>query len=97
MNETGEINQILISKLKAPSDLEHKDDFLALCFLKKIVNYLCLTPNLRLTKSERIEQPPFELFPWPGQMSIIKSDRAAYKTTRQAGENPARSIPILDL
>jgi hypothetical protein len=30
-------------------------------------------------------------------MSISKSDRAAYKTTRQAGENPARSIPILDL
>jgi hypothetical protein len=26
-----------------------------------------------------------------------KSDCAAYKTTRQAGENPARSIPILDL
>jgi predicted aspartyl protease len=46
MNETDEINQILISKLKAPSDLEHKDDFLALCFLKKIVNYLWLTPNL---------------------------------------------------
>ncbi len=31
------------------------------------------------------------------QMSINKSDRAAYKTTRQAGENPVRSIPILDL
>ena len=26
--------------------------------------------------------------------SILKSDRAAYKATRQAGESPARAIPI---
>ena len=33
----------------------------------------------------------------PRDTIIFKPDRAAYKTTMQAGENPARSIPILDL
>jgi len=35
--------------------------------------------------------PPISL------IHISRPDSAAYKTTRQAGEDPARSIPILDL
>jgi len=50
-----------------------------------------MTPNLKLLKPEPVA-PPY-LF----ELQYCKPDRAAYKTTRQAGENPVRSIPILDL
>jgi hypothetical protein len=47
----------------------------------------------KLKKPNKLNRPDNQ----NGAHQKPRPDRAAYKTTRQAGENPARSIPILDL